>query len=355
MNTTVCPNNPPGHDWDNGLTCRWCDATRTPGEAIVSGLASRRGGTKEAAKALLDAHRAEVLREALEAVEGEQLHDDTNHPEDKAYRQAIDDAVTAVSRLAGAEAEAVPLVVARFDTAMEPAPEEKPVFVVGAIAENGRPVALCFDPEGRRKVAGWLAPSEVTATTALNAAADEIDKAQSRLVAKKTVVNILRRRAYQVGEEATAEAATATPFFQPGRTYTRRRRDGSVHRFTCEHLTTDPQTEQREAWGWLHRADGTRRMERMWDDDYPKWTPEDQDSQPEQHTEPASFFQKGRTYTRQCHGDLAEFDVRHIEPRPDGSHVAFGFYRRQPRTAWHPYSSDDFHDGWTDAEAGDAR
>jgi hypothetical protein len=60
--TWICTNNP-WHDWD-GLTCRWCDATRTPAEAIVSGLASRRGGTEDAAKALLDAHRSEVLAEA---------------------------------------------------------------------------------------------------------------------------------------------------------------------------------------------------------------------------------------------------------------------------------------------------
>ncbi|MFF6781373.1 hypothetical protein [Streptomyces sp. NPDC012510] len=72
-----------------------------------------------------------------------------------------------------------------------------------------------------------------------------------------------------LGEEATAAAATATPedFFAAGRTYTR---DGA--RYVCEHLTTDPKTGDREAWGWLHRTDGTRRMERMWAEDYPKWT-----------------------------------------------------------------------------------
>jgi len=59
----ACTNNP-WHEWGNGLTCRWCDATRTPAEAIVSGLASRRGGTEAAAQALVDAHRAETLTEA---------------------------------------------------------------------------------------------------------------------------------------------------------------------------------------------------------------------------------------------------------------------------------------------------
>ncbi|MFD7793601.1 hypothetical protein [Streptomyces sp. NPDC059759] len=54
-----------------------------------------------------------------------------------------------------------PLVVARFDTAIEPAPEEEPVLIVGAVAEDGLPVALLFDQEDRRKVADWLAPDAV--------------------------------------------------------------------------------------------------------------------------------------------------------------------------------------------------
>jgi hypothetical protein len=78
-------------------------------------------------------------------------------------------------------------------------------------------------------------------------------------------------------KEATAAAATATPdekFFVPGRTYTRTNRLGLHLRFVCEHLTTDPKVGDREAWGWLHRSDGTRRMERLWDHDFPLWTPE---------------------------------------------------------------------------------
>lgn len=63
MNVTVCPINPPGHDWQNGLSCLWCKATRTPHDAIVSGLASRRGGTEDAAHALLAAYRAETVAE----------------------------------------------------------------------------------------------------------------------------------------------------------------------------------------------------------------------------------------------------------------------------------------------------
>lgn len=41
---------------------------------------------------------------------------------------------------------------------------------------------------------------DAVVAAALHAAADEIDRAQGRLVVKKTVVNILRRRANQAGE-----------------------------------------------------------------------------------------------------------------------------------------------------------
>lgn len=51
-----------------------------------------------------------------------------------------------------------PLVVSRFDVAMEPAPDEEPVLTIGAVAEDGRPVALLLDPETRAKVARWLGP-----------------------------------------------------------------------------------------------------------------------------------------------------------------------------------------------------
>lgn len=63
MIATICPINPPGHDWQNGLSCRWCTETRTPEDAILSGLASRRGGTREAARVLLDAYTAQVRAE----------------------------------------------------------------------------------------------------------------------------------------------------------------------------------------------------------------------------------------------------------------------------------------------------
>lgn len=55
--------------------------------------------------------------------------------------------------------DADPLVVSRFDVAIEPAPEEEQILTVGCIAEDGRPVALLLNAETRAKVAEWLAPS----------------------------------------------------------------------------------------------------------------------------------------------------------------------------------------------------
>lgn len=57
-----------------------------------------------------------------------------------------------------------PLIVDRFDTAMEPAPEDPPVLIVGAVATDGTPVALFFDAETRAKVGGWLAPAPVSSS-----------------------------------------------------------------------------------------------------------------------------------------------------------------------------------------------
>lgn len=71
MSATVCPVNPPGHDWENGLTCRWCWDTRTVAEAILSQLSSRRGGDPASAQSLLDAYQAEVLAEDGQAYPGE--------------------------------------------------------------------------------------------------------------------------------------------------------------------------------------------------------------------------------------------------------------------------------------------
>lgn len=74
-----------------------------------------------------------------------------------------------------------PLVVSRFDAAIEPAPEEEQILTVGCIAEDGRPVALLLTAEDRAKVAEWLAPSvqltpseQQFLTFALELAADQM-------------------------------------------------------------------------------------------------------------------------------------------------------------------------------------
>lgn len=71
------------------------------------------------------------------------------------------------------------------------------------------------------------------------------------------------------------------------------------------------------------------------------------------------FFEPGRTYTRQCHGDTAEFRVQCIGADPEfGDRQAFGWYRRRPRTSWHPYSQDEAEfmaNGWAEVTEGGAR
>ncbi|WP_309029031.1 hypothetical protein [Streptomyces alfalfae] len=74
-------------------------------------------------------------------------------------KATVTPAATATPELLPAADAVDPLIVDRFDVVMEPAPEDEPVLIVGAIAEDGRPVALLFDPEARAKVAAWLAPA----------------------------------------------------------------------------------------------------------------------------------------------------------------------------------------------------
>lgn len=119
----------------------------------------------------------------------------------------------------------------------------------------------------------------------LNEAADAIDAKQDGHEAEE------RKRFGHLDHEtrlqadATRDAAALlrqiadgqnvdTGFFQRNRIYTHTNRDGLHLRFFCEHLTTDPKVGDREAWGWLRRADGTRRMLRAWHHDLPTWTPE---------------------------------------------------------------------------------
>lgn len=48
---------------------------------------------------LVDAYRAQVLAEAVEAARSEHLNDDTGTAEDVAYNQGVDDAVAAIGAL----------------------------------------------------------------------------------------------------------------------------------------------------------------------------------------------------------------------------------------------------------------
>lgn len=143
-----------GHTWQSAYEwCLWImQHNAAPGPA------------QNGQRAALDAYRAEVraeaLHEATDAAESEaaRLYNDWGQRAAggaravaELLRQMTDQAQTAAP---------VPLIVTRYDTASEPAPEEEPILTVGAIAEDGRPVALLFDEETRAKVAGWLAPDE---------------------------------------------------------------------------------------------------------------------------------------------------------------------------------------------------
>ena len=68
MDTTtwICPNKPFAHDWNGGLSCG-CGATRTAADAITSLLAGWEGWDQARAAALVEQHRAEVLRKEGQA------------------------------------------------------------------------------------------------------------------------------------------------------------------------------------------------------------------------------------------------------------------------------------------------
>lgn len=62
----------------------------------------------------------------------------------------------------------------------------------------------------------------------------------------------------------------------------------------------------------------------------------------------AGFFQPGRTYTREHHGDTIRFLVEHVSTSPDGkSRAAHGWRTRSWEPGWEPSDSDDIT-GWTD-------
>lgn len=207
MNAIVCPLNPPGHDWQAGLSCRWCDATRTPSEAVLSGLASVRGWSREAARAVRDAYRAEVLAEAKtevvawlvkKAAEG-------NDP--------IESLASKVDR----GAVRIFLGTGHYRDAMDAHRAE-------VRTEDARLIedAACD--------ADWTRTPDYCAGL----------RAGAELLLANT------------GQEATAAAATATPgFFQPGHTYTEIS-NITDWRFRCGSITTHPEDGERTAIGWRH-------------------------------------------------------------------------------------------------------
>ncbi|HEX6518294.1 MAG TPA: hypothetical protein VF049_22225 [Nocardioidaceae bacterium] len=76
-----------------------------------------------------------------------------------------------------------PFVVTRYDVAIEPAPEEKPILTIGAVTIGGHPVALLFGLEDRAKVVRWLAPDLHDEVDALRARVAELE-ATAALVAE---------------------------------------------------------------------------------------------------------------------------------------------------------------------------
>jgi hypothetical protein len=85
-----------------------------------------------------------------------------------------------------------------------------------------------------------------SAAAVLHQAADEIDTAQNRLVAKKTVVNILRRRANQAREKVAAEVTAA-----PTLTVYRASHDSIVMGLytTAAEARKHCEAEERHSWG----------------------------------------------------------------------------------------------------------
>ncbi|MEU3899765.1 hypothetical protein [Streptomyces sp. NPDC045251] len=148
---------------------------------------------------------------------------------------------------------AAPLIVTRFDTAMEPAPEEEPVLTIGAVAETGRPVALLLDEETRRKVAGWLAPTNAGEKSSREADAtpqpdDALTLECSSITCRRRAPLSEARQTWSrpAGEYGWLCADCAADFFQPGHTYRH-----SAWSFRCDAVTTHPDTGERTALGWF--------------------------------------------------------------------------------------------------------
>lgn len=213
MTATVCPINPPGHVWEAGLSCRWCDATRTPGEAVLSGLASVRGWSREAARAVRDAHRAEVLAKAVGRLRAIPV-DCTALTGPVWYGDGWNSAITCLEEIADYQ---------------QPDDEEYP---------------------------GELQRLRATVLALRVAALRKEDLAE--------VQRVLNDHE-DWRKKATAVAATATPdFFVQGHTYAREHHGDTIE-FLVEHVSTSPDGRTQVAHGWRTRS---------WD---PGWEPSDSD------------------------------------------------------------------------------
>ncbi|MFF2731729.1 hypothetical protein ACFVS9_27960 [Streptomyces sp. NPDC058008] len=129
--------------------------------AISFNDAANAGSTPEE---LVDAYCVEVLHEAIDAVGDREQRRAASGRDALGWESARDVLARMADKLSrGAVRPPLskgpnPLVVSRFDVAMEPAPEEEQILTIGCIDEDGRPVALVLDMEARSKVARWLAP-----------------------------------------------------------------------------------------------------------------------------------------------------------------------------------------------------
>ncbi|MFD8820821.1 hypothetical protein ACFV1C_00380 [Streptomyces sp. NPDC059605] len=102
-------------------------------------------------------HRTEVLNEAADFIDRDDTCDCGGCESCVLRTYAAE-----LRRMANGDRPApaeTPLIVSRYDVEMEPAIEEDPVLTIGAIADDGRPVALLLDPENRTKVGRWITPT----------------------------------------------------------------------------------------------------------------------------------------------------------------------------------------------------
>lgn len=252
-----------GHTWPSAYEwCLWImQHNAAPGPA------------QNGQRAALDAYRAEVrsdaFREAADAVEDDSWsrRDRWGRYEREEYEAGVRHASNLVSRMVDETqaAEPMPLIVSRYDTAVEPAREEEPILTVGAIAEDGRPVALLFDEETRAKVAGWLAPADADRAAELERLrrfASVTDRRHDEIRARLTTVDIRdSAEAWDLGMAIIAILESplhpdATPgFFLPGHTY-RRTFHGQFVYFHVAHVGTAPDSILPTAFGWLRTERG---------------------------------------------------------------------------------------------------